>query len=130
LRLFGYDLRERRFVPELRMNYMKNQFNPKVVDSPNVRYYSVLAWGTPFAASLSPLLYSTYWYTKNFLPEMSSDKNDGLVPLSSQSWGTVITEVELDHLGQINHHTFRPSLEETSLGLYRKILERLQADGL
>jgi triacylglycerol lipase len=130
LRLFGYDLRERRFVPELRMSYMKNQFNPKVVDSPNVRYYSVLAWGTPFAASLSPLLYSTYWYTKNFLPEMTAEKNDGLVPLSSQSWGTVITEVELDHLGQINHHTFRPSLEETSLGLYRKILERLQADGL
>ena len=130
LHLFGYDLKYRRFLPELRPDHMKKIFNAKVKDVPGIRYYSVVAWGTPWSWALSPMLYFTHYVIKWQKHAMSKEKNDGLVPLSSQAWGTLITRTELDHLAQINHHIMRPSREKESLALYAMIVERLAKDGL
>ena len=130
LRLFGYDLRERRFLPELRQSYMDGNFNPKVPDVPGVKYYSVMTWGTRWTWSLSPLLYIPQWYTAGFQGREGDTRNDGLVTFRSQAWGEIIVEAELDHLGQINHHIFRPWAGDSSLAMYHRVLQRLAKDGL
>lgn len=130
LRLFGYDLKYRKFLPELRPDYMEKKFNPRVPNVEGVKYYSVKAWGEPWTWTLSPLLYVPHYFNKMEDHPMAKEPNDGLVPLSSQTWGTVIATVQLDHLGQINHHTFRPSYEPEVFALYERILEQLAKDGL
>ncbi len=130
LRLFGYDLKSRKFFSELRPEYMQKKFNPRVPDVPEVKYYSVQAWGEPWTWTLSPLLYLPYYFNKQEDHPMAKERNDGLVPFSSQAWGKVIVQVKLDHLGQINHHTFRVSLEPQVLNLYEQILEQFEKDGL
>lgn len=142
MRFFNYDLRYRRFLPELRTDYMTNTFNQKVPDAKGVKYYSVLTWGEPGTWSLSPMLYVPYWYTKKFAADLAStplgrrlgidtdQRNDGLVPLRTQVWGETIAELPLDHLAQINHHILRPWNGEASLRMYHMILKRLAQDGL
>lgn len=109
---------------------MRDHFNPKVPDVPGVRYYSVKTWAEPWTWKLSPLLYVPRWFIRGQSGELAQERNDGLVPFSSQAWGTVIGEFNMDHLGHINHHTFRPWDGDSSLAMYRVILKRLQQDGL
>lgn len=130
LRLAGYDLKYRKFLPELRPVYMEKKFNPRVPDVPGVKYYSVQAWGVAWTWSLSPLLYVPYWLNQFEDHPMANEPNDGLVPKSSQPWGELIAAVPFDHLAQINHHPFRVSMEPEVFKLYDQILERLQKDGL
>jgi triacylglycerol lipase len=129
LKICGYDLKERRFLDDVGTLSMARDFNPKVVDRPEVPIFSVEAAGTLWTRSLSPIFYVPYYLgglPKSSLPWLPTD---GIVPLSSQAWGQVIDRVELDHLGEINHHLLRWGLEDRSKGLYRKVLENLVKQG-
>ncbi len=128
LRLLQYDLKVRPFLWELRTTYMRDQFNPNVIDSPKVRYYSVIGWGEVWDGTLSPLLYFPNLLLRLLGVPESKEKNDGMVPESSQEWGEVIARLPLDHLGQLNHHTLRWPNKKASLAMYQKIIERLEND--
>ena len=130
MRLFGFDLSHRRFLEELRPEHMQKKFNPWVRDMKGVQYYSVEAWGEIWTWSLSPLLYFPNWFIRGESHPMSRERNDGVVPLSSQAWGKVLGRLKLDHLAQINHHTLRASQEKRSLAMYVMIIEALERDGL
>ena len=129
--LFGYDLRLRRFLPEITTQFMEGKFNKLVPNRPDIPYYSVVATGKMGTRTMSPLLYFPYWWLRSIGSPMSREPNDGFVPASSQAWGTVIEEAHLDHLAEIAHDSFRFfSLKEESLAMYEHIYRRLQKDGL
>lgn len=68
------------------------RFNAEVPDAKEVFYASVLSSG----GRVHPLLRATHrWLSRKYGP------SDGLVPLDSQRWGTVISEVEADHWAQV-----------------------------
>ncbi|NUM87981.1 MAG: alpha/beta fold hydrolase, partial [Bdellovibrionales bacterium] len=127
LKLGGFDLNRPRFVPSLVPAAMEGVFNREIRDAEGVRYFSVIAVASRRRASLAPIL----WFPDAFLrgenhPVMSREDNDGLVPESSQEWGTVIARVELDHMGQLNHHFLRfPPVPEKSLSMWFQIYQNL-----
>lgn len=129
-RLLGYDLRQRRFLPEITTAQMK-VFNDKVPNSPEVRYYSVRTRLSSKGGLMSPFL----WYPAKWLEgqghPMSANGHDGMVPFDSQLWGTEIGGGALDHLGQLNHHQFRMSdAKQESLALWYAIYMNLLQQGL
>lgn len=129
-RLVGFDLAMRRFLPEITTSFLREKFNPKVRDMPQVKYFSVRSYADYGNGTMSWYLWFPFhWLAKEptFLP---GDKQDGLVPLSSQGWGEVLATVELDHLGQMNHHEGRRSMERDSLTVYALIYDRLLGEGL
>lgn len=129
LRLGGYDLQYRHFLPEVRTAAMVEFFNPRVQDMQGVAYFSVQGYGLWEDLSLSPLLWIPYLFLRGEDHPLSQEENDGLVPVSSQLWGELLVKAKLDHLGQINHHTLRPWRGDASLDLYRMILKNLAAKG-
>lgn len=132
LRLCNFDLNKPRFVKSLLPSYMEDIFNKEIRDVPAVRYFSVVATASRHKGTLAPIL----WFPDSFVrgeghPVMSREDNDGLVPGSSQEWGTVIARAELDHMGQLNHHFLRwPPKPEASLTLWFKIYQNLLDQGL
>lgn len=130
-RLLGYDMRQRRFLPELTTEYMANTFNPKVPNMNGIRYFSVQSRGSFATRSMSYLL----WFTNNWLENerhpMALNGHDGLVPYDSQEWGTVIYNAQMDHLGQINHHEWRSEDQSPqSYQAYSTIYKTLAEQGL
>lgn len=64
-------------------------------DAPGVRYACVVA-ATADRARVHPLLRATHAYLS-----LIEGPNDGLVPASSQRWGEVLAEEEVDHWAQV-----------------------------
>lgn len=128
-RLLGYDISLRRFFPEVTTSGMK-LFNEKVPDSPEVKYFSVRTRASFTNSTMSWAL----WFPQRWLlgEENSINENgsDGIVPYDSQKWGKEIAALELDHLGQMNHHEFRKSMEEDSRKMYAAIYRQLLLEGL
>lgn len=127
---FGFDLKGRRFLPELAPDYLEKVFNPKVPDVPGIRYYSVLANASYEDGSMSWMLWFPARWLEGENHPLSRGGHDGLVPLTSQRWGEVLGETRLDHLGQINHHEWRKDMTKDSELLYSMIYDRLLGAGL
>lgn len=88
-------------------------FNRDTPDAPGVAYCSVV--GTSRLSHTNPAL----WPSRAFLSARSG-ANDGLVPASSQRWGTVLREIEADHWAQAGW-----SWNFDAVGLYADILREL-----
>ncbi len=129
-RFLGYDMSQRRFLPELTTNFVEKIFNPKVKDRADIKYFSVVGTGDPWKGTMSALLWYTYIMLKRETHPMSLEACDGLVPASSQHWGAVLAELPLDHLAQMNHYTFRLPHQEESFAMYTKIVQTLEQQGL
>lgn len=130
-RLLGFDMAKRRFLPELTTGHMSQIFNQRVLDSPEVRYFSVRTRASFTARNMSYL----FWFTSRWLEGrnhyLNVNGHDGLVPYDSQEWGTLIASAEIDHLAQINHHRFRPyNLPEQVYATYRVMYAYLYKEGL
>jgi triacylglycerol lipase len=69
-------------------------FNRETPDVPGVTYACVVS-ATADARRVHPLLRVTHGFLAGCGP------SDGLVPASSQTWGTIVAEAEVDHWAQI-----------------------------
>ena len=130
-KLLGYDMKQRRFLKELTPGLM-SRFNEKVQDSLDVRYFSAISSASFGQGTMSFMLwFPTRWLEGQNQP-MTAAGHDGLVPLESQKWGReVFQSMELDHLGQMNHHEFRfVDQNAESLRLYHSIYVNLESEGL
>jgi triacylglycerol lipase len=128
-RITGHDLTLRRFLPEMTRARMR-EFNEKVLNRNDVRYFSVQTSASFRRGSMSYLLwFPTQWMRR---VDLAVGEHDGMIPTSSQAWGTVITSSNLiDHLAQINHHNFRAAnFESDVFQLYERIYEVLSKAGL
>jgi triacylglycerol lipase len=67
-------------------------FNDAIPDVGSVLYTSIVG----ATSTVSPLLEPAYEYLLH-----TAGENDGLVPASSQPWGSYVTRVKADHLAQI-----------------------------
>ncbi|GAC1608320.1 MAG: hypothetical protein NVS4B10_23590 [Myxococcales bacterium] len=92
-------------------------FNRDNPDARGVAYCSVV--GSSRLRRTNPAL----WASQAFLSARSG-ANDGLVPASSQRWGTVLREVEADHWAQAGW-----SWSFDAVGLYADILRELASLG-
>ncbi len=92
-------------------------FNREVPDVPGVAYGCVLARCHP--PFMNPLLMPTYAY----LNKRYGD-SDGVVPITSQRWGTVLKEIEADHWSQIGW-----GLRFDARKLFRELMEELKSRG-
>jgi triacylglycerol lipase len=88
-------------------------FNREVPDVPGVAYCSVAAHSD--LLDTNPLLWPSHAYLSQ-----KAGRNDGLVPASSQRWGTVLREVEADHWAQIGW-----SSRFDAVALYADLLREL-----
>jgi triacylglycerol lipase len=93
------------------------EFNRQVPDAPGVAYGCVLARCQP--PFMNPLLVPSQRYLSSRFGE-----NDGVVPVSSQLWGTVLEEIEADHWAQIGW-----GLRFDARKLFRKLMVELRARG-
>jgi triacylglycerol lipase len=123
---------------QLRMlseKYMKETFNPRIVDDPRVRYTSyagrsnkrsgVFACGDstydndPFKTSpIHPILF----VTGTFLEQGHFVVNDGLVTIDSARWGRFEQCIPADHLGEIGYHDL------DQIAFYRTVVERIRRE--
>lgn len=120
-RLVGYDMEQRRFLPELSTEYMATTFNPRVPNVPDVKYYSVQTRASFARRNMSYLLWLTARWLEGEKSPMAANGHDGLVPFDSQAWGRVVSTGEFDHLAQINHHEWR--YEDQSEQVYQSYSE-------
>lgn len=130
-RLLGYNMSQRRFLKEITTHFMKDTFNPKVQDSPDVRYFSVTTQASWENFTMSHI----FWFTSRWLERehnpLSENGHDGMVPKDSMKWGKVIGNFEIDHLGQINHQEFRMTDQtDVSYNIYQAIYDNLAGEGL
>lgn len=127
LKLFGRDISGWRFLPEITTKSMAEVFNQKVFNRSDIGYYSVIGYGSNTNGTLTPAMRFTQWMMSGQLT--SGEMTDGIVPKSSQEWGTVLFERELDHLSQINHHflTFvTPGDRQKSKDMWRMLLNKVK----
>lgn len=130
-RLIGFDMKGRRFLPELTTEFMQKKFNPKVKDVAGVRYFSVQSKASFAEGNMSYHLWFTSRWLEGEQDPISALGHDGLVPYVSQSWGEELGSLEMDHLAQMNHHEWRGKvMEKESLYLYSMIYDRLLGEGL
>lgn len=130
-RLVGYNIADRRFLAEITTDHMQNRFNPKVLDRPDIRYFSVVSEASFEDGTMSYVM----WFTKHWMDgenhPLNREGNDGLVPLLSQYWGKTIGKYHMDHMAQMNHQSFRSKdLTPLSLEMYSKIYDTLSEAGL
>jgi triacylglycerol lipase len=95
------------------------KFNAEIKDDPRVFYGSVVgakrSSGTPMSFQL--------WLTHRYLNKFGA--NDGVVPLASQPWGTVLADIEADHLAQIGWGRKRKGFSAPAL--YLQLVETVAA---
>lgn len=113
LRLLDADLAA---VGDLTTRRME-EFNRRVRDVPGVLYLSYV--GAPQARTVNALLRAS----RRFLARRAGP-NDGLVPVESQRWGTVLGEIDADHWAQIGWGGF------DAVGFYEDVVLGLRARGL
>jgi triacylglycerol lipase len=94
------------------------QFNRQTPDVDSVFYGCVLASCRP--PLMNPLLVPSYTY----LRLRHGKKNDGLVPVSAQRWGTVLREIRADHWAQIGW-----SIGFDARSLFLELMRELRARG-
>jgi len=73
--------------------YVREVFNPKVVDSPHVRYFSYAGKIDPHRVSLNTLLRKAVW---QYIADREGE-NDGMVSVQSAQWGTFQGTLSADH---------------------------------
>lgn len=129
-RFGGFDLAGRKFLGETSPAFINDRFNPKVRDVPGIRYFSVVTRASFAAGNMSWMLWFTSRWLEGENDALNRGGHDGLVPVTSQRWGEVIGELEIDHLAQMNHHEFRKDMERESEVLYGLIYDRLLGSGL
>jgi triacylglycerol lipase len=130
-RLMGYDMAKRRFLKEITTDFMKNTFNPKVLDSLDVRYFSVATYGSWDNFTMSHVFWMTSRWLEREENALTEHGHDGMVPTDSMKWGKVIGTFESDHLGQINHHEFRMTDQlDISYNIYTEIYDTLSKERL
>lgn len=129
-KFFGYDFSKRRFLGELTTDSMQNIFNVKIQNRVAVKYFSVVSALENCSNRMSYWLLLPCKLLKSEADPMAAEPSDGLVPASSQEWGKVIFRAELDHLGEINHHSGRLSYTEKSMAIYYQIIDTLVKEGL
>lgn len=80
----------------LTRSFMREEFNPNCLDSPDVDYVSVTGVTESHKATrmIRPLVNILY---------REEGINDGLVSVESSKWGRYVGVYELDHIAQINH---------------------------
>jgi len=93
------------------------RFNREIPDVEGVAYCSVAAHSD--LSGTNPLLWPSHAYLSQ-----KAGRNDGLVPASSQRWGTVLREIEADHWAQIGW-----SSRFDAVGLYADLVRELVALG-
>lgn len=88
----------------LTTSFLKNQFNPNVLDVPNVRYFS-------FGASykVSPLHF--LHIPQRIITAVDGPENDGLVTVDSARWGQYIDTLKCDHWAIRGRSFIKPSFE-------------------
>lgn len=92
LEYFGF---ETGAFSQLTVEYMKNTFNPKTPDVPDVKYYS-------YGASLEPNKWSVF-APSHAIIKSTEGLNDGLVSVYSSQWGEYKgTLIGVSHLDLIN----------------------------
>ncbi|KAF9976041.1 hypothetical protein BGZ73_009200 [Actinomortierella ambigua] len=90
--MMGFD---RGGVLNLTTSYLRDEFNPKTPNDPQVRYFS-------YAAAYQPGLFSRFRFPWGVIMEREGP-NDGLVSVESARWGTYIRTIEnADHLDLMN----------------------------
>jgi triacylglycerol lipase len=105
-----------RALPDLTVAALE-RFNLEVPDVEGVAYCSVAAHSNLF--DTNPLLWPSHAYLSQ-----KAGRNDGLVPVSSQRWGTVLREIEADHWAQIGW-----SSRFDAVALYADLIRELVALG-
>lgn len=95
-------------------------FNASVPDAKGVFYGCYLGHLPNGPRGSSSLLWPAYRYLHG-----KAGENDGLVPVSSQSWGEVLGDIEADHWGQIGWST-----AFDAPAFYTKVLDELRGRGL
>jgi triacylglycerol lipase len=84
------------------------EFNERVIDSPEVKYFSVSA--------ARPIQYMPPWgiHSYKIIQAVDGD-NDGLVSVKSSTWGEHLGTWPADHWHTINHRAF-PERRENATG--------------
>jgi triacylglycerol lipase len=95
-------------------------FNASVPDAKGVFYGCYLGHLPNGPRGSSSLLWPAYRYLHG-----KAGENDGLVPVSSQSWGEVLGNIEADHWGQIGWST-----TFDAPAFYTRVLDELRGRGL
>ena len=98
-------------VTELTPEHLEGEFNPKVPDHPDVKYWSYSAQaGKETSVGITPFLKPL-----NYILFGREGKNDGFVSVESAKWGTFCGVLEADHAQQIgmNLPTSRCSFKST-----------------
>jgi len=128
-RLLGFDMKQRRFLPELTTHKMR-VFNEKVPDSPEVRYFSVATRSRFEDGMMSVFLWPTSRWLEGQGHPLSANGHDGMVPFDSQVWGISLSPKEIDHLAQLNHHEFRIANNKVeAMQLWYNVYENLLKQG-
>ncbi|KAG0241626.1 hypothetical protein BGW41_005642 [Actinomortierella wolfii] len=79
----------------LTTQYLRDEFNPRTPNDPNVLYFS-------YGASFQPGLFSRFRFSWRVIMDREGP-NDGLVSVESAKWGTYIRTIEnADHLDLMN----------------------------
>jgi triacylglycerol lipase len=80
---------------QLTRKYMQEEFNPKTIDDPKVRYFS-------YGAAVGPTPWSSFRQSHRVIERMEGP-NDGLVSVASSRWGAYKgTLMDVSHLDLIN----------------------------
>ncbi len=129
-RLFGYDMAMRHFLPEITTLSMQ-RFNEKVPDAIGVKYFSIRSKADFSWRTMSAFLWFPAYWLEGQHNILSANGHDGMVPYDSQSWGQELGSMELDHLGQMNHHELRLlNVRAESRELYVNLYKALEKEGL
>lgn len=129
-RLFGYDLKHRRFLQEITTHAMK-RFNEKVQNRHDVRYFSVRTKARFTEGTMSGFLWLPSRWLEGQGHYLTANGHDGFVPFDSQVWGADLAGAEIDHLAQMNHHEFRMTNSRIeSLHIWTVIYDNLGKEGL
>ncbi|KAG0042740.1 hypothetical protein BGZ83_000123 [Gryganskiella cystojenkinii] len=86
---------ERGATENLTTHYLKNEFNPRTPNDPDVRYFS-------YAASFQPGFFSRFRFPWQVIMDREGP-NDGLVSVKSAQWGEFIRTIpNADHMDLMN----------------------------
>ncbi|PRP79795.1 hypothetical protein PROFUN_12549 [Planoprotostelium fungivorum] len=87
---------------QLSPRWLQTEFNPFVLDHPDVLYFSMSGGGGKHPVPSMSLMRLYYKYMKKV-----EGPNDGLVSIASAKWGEFLGALELDHMDIINWNPWR-----------------------
>jgi len=111
-------------VSELTPEFVCKEFNAKVQNHPDVRYYSYAGRaGKGTDVPVNPIL-----QIQNRVLYAREGVNDGFVSVGSAEWGEFMGTIDADHSQQVGI-TFATGNDFDSNAFYAQVVERLAADG-